>query len=57
MLVTFIDGTMDESFGTTKMSPADLPESFGIWIILKLGETDWSVVLAEPHRREQYKKS
>ena len=57
VLVTFIDDTTGVSFGTTKMSPADLPESFGIGMILKLGETDWSVVQAEPHRREQFKKS
>jgi hypothetical protein len=55
--VTFIDEATGEAFATTKMPPADLPESFAISTTLHLGESDWYVVHAEPRTRADYTKS
>ena len=57
VLVSLIDDATGRALATTKMPPADLPESFDIETTLHLGETDWSVVHAEPRTREQYAKS
>lgn len=57
VLVTLIDDATGAAFATTKMPPADLPESFEIETTLHLGEADWSIVHAEPWTREEYTKS
>ncbi len=57
VLVTLIDDATDAAFATTKIPPADLPESFEIETTLHLGEVDWSVVHAEPRTRVEYTKS
>jgi hypothetical protein len=57
VLVTLIDDATGTAFATTKMPPADLPESFEIETTLHLGSAVWSVVHAEPRTREAYTKS
>lgn len=57
VLVTLIDDATGSAFATTKMPPANLPESFEIETTLHLGEADWSVVQAEPRTRQEYTKS
>jgi hypothetical protein len=55
--VTFIDDATGVAFGTAQLSPADLPESFESATTLHLGDTDWSVVDAQPRTRTEYTKS
>jgi hypothetical protein len=57
VLVTLIDDATGAAFATTKMPPADLPESFEVATTLHLGDADWSVVHAEPQTRERYTNS
>jgi hypothetical protein len=57
VLVTLIDDATGVAFATSKMPPADLPESFEIETTLHLGEANWSVVHAEPRTRKDYTKS
>ncbi len=57
VLVTFIDDATGAAFATSELLPADLPESFEIDTTLHLGESNWSVVHAEPLTREACKKS
>jgi hypothetical protein len=57
VLVTLIDDSTGAAFATTKMPPADLPESFAIATTLHLGEADWFVVHAMPLTRDEYAKS
>lgn len=57
VLLTLIDDATDEVFATSEMPAADLPETFEIETTLHLGESDWSVVHAEPRTREQYVRS
>jgi hypothetical protein len=42
---------------TTDLPPAELPESFKIETTLHLGDSDWSVVHADPQARPEYTKS
>ena len=55
--VTLIDDATGSAFATTKMPPADLPESFEINTTLHLGDADWSVIDAVPRTRPEYSKS
>jgi hypothetical protein len=57
VVVTLIDDATGAAFATTKLPPADLPESFEIETTLHLGDADWSVVHAEPRTRPEYTKS
>lgn len=57
VLMTLIDDATGAAFATTRMRPADLPESFEIATTLHLGEADWSVVHAEPRTRAEYTAS
>jgi hypothetical protein len=57
VLVTLINDATGEAFAITKMAPTNLPESFEIETTLHLGESDWSVVHAEPRTRAAYAKS
>jgi hypothetical protein len=57
VLVTLVDDATGAAFATTKMQPADLPESFEIETTLHLGDADWSVVHAEPPMRKEFTKS
>jgi hypothetical protein len=55
--VTLIDEAKGAPFAVSEMAPADLPESFEIQTTLHLGDTDWSVIHAEPRTRAEYSKS
>jgi hypothetical protein len=57
VLVTFIDDATGVAFATTRIPPTDLPETFNTETTLHLGESDWSVVHAEPLTRESYARS
>ena len=55
--VTFIDDATGAAFASSKMPPDNLPESFEIDTTLHLGDDDWSVVHAEPHKKAEFTKS
>jgi hypothetical protein len=55
--VTLIDDATGAVLTTTELPPGELPESFEIETTLHLGDTDWSVVHAEPRTRPEYTKS
>ena len=55
--VTLIDDATGAPFATTEMPPGDLPESFEVETTLHLGDSDWTVVHAEPRTRPEYTKS
>ena len=57
VLLTLIDDHTGAAFATSKMEPADLPESFEIETTLHLSGADWAVVHAEPRTREEYTRS
>jgi hypothetical protein len=54
--VTLIDAATGVAFAKVKMAAADLPKSFEAQTTLHIGEEDWSVVDAQPRRREEYTK-
>ena len=55
--VTLIDDATGAPFAITEMPPDDLPGSFEAETTLHVGESDWSVVHAEPLTRPEYAKS
>ena len=57
VVVTLINEATGAPFATIELPPTDLPESFELETTLHLGDTDWSVVEAQPRTRQQYSKS
>lgn len=55
--VTLIDDVTGETFVTTQMPAADLPESFEQDTTLHLGDEDWCVVDAQPQTRAEYART
>lgn len=55
--VLFIDDQTGAAIAKTELAPADVPESFAVDTTLHLGDTDWSVVHAEPATREECTRS
>lgn len=55
--VLFIDDQTGAAIAKTELAPADVPESFAVDTTLHLGDTDWSVVHAEPATREECVRS
>jgi hypothetical protein len=55
--VILIDDRTGTAFATTERPAANLPESFEIETTLHLGDTDWSVVHAQPRTRPEYARS
>lgn len=55
--VTFIDDATGGAFASAGMEAADLPETFEIRTSLRLGDSDWSVVNAEPRTRAECAKA
>jgi hypothetical protein len=55
--ISFIDDETGATIAATRMPPADVPESFAVDTTLHLGDTDWSVVRAEPLTRAEYARS
>ena len=55
--VTFIDDANGGAFASAGMEAVDLPETFEIRTSLRLGESDWSVVHAEPRTRAECAKA
>jgi hypothetical protein len=57
IVITMIDDVTGAAFATTKLPPANLPETFEIATTMHLGDADWSVVHAEPRTRPEFTKS
>jgi hypothetical protein len=55
--VSFVDARSGALVGETKLESTALPESFHAETTLTLGETEWSVVSAEPATRAAYESS
>ena len=55
--VTFVDDATGAVFATSNMPVGDLPDSFQIDTTLHLGETDWSVIRAEPPMKAEFTKT
>lgn len=55
--VSFVDARSGAIVGETKLESTALPESFHAETTLSLGETEWSVVSAEPATRAAYELS
>ena len=55
--VTFVDDATGGAFATAVMEAVDLPETFAIRTSLRLGDSDWSVVHAEPRTRAECAKA
>ena len=55
--VTFIDDTNGSVIGRSKISPDDLPESFGIETSLQLAGDNWSVTSALPITKTEFSKT
>ena len=55
--VEFIDEADGAVFASSIMPVDDLPDSFEIDTTLHLGESDWSVVRAEPLTKKDFSKT
>jgi hypothetical protein len=55
--VAFVDEATGAIFATSNMPVEKLPNSFEIDTTLHLGETDWSVVSAEPLSKAEFSKT
>lgn len=55
--VTFIDDAAGAVVGTSKMAPAQLPESFLAETTMQIGDEEWAVLQAEPPLREEFEKT
>jgi len=55
--VTFVDDATGQTFGVTRLSASNLPESFELDTTLHLGNVNWSVVSAQPTTRSEFAKS
>lgn len=54
VLVTFVDDATGQAIARNKIPPDDLPESLGAETTIRMGETDWSVVGADPSTKQEY---
>jgi hypothetical protein len=55
--VTLVDGATGESIGVTNMPVEDLPVSFESNTTIHIGDTEWSVVEAQPRTRAECAES
>ncbi len=55
--VEFLDQETGKMFGQSDVPPENLPETFELNTTIHLGETDWSVISAEPMNASEFLKT